>query len=221
VSVVVVVVEPTQKGNGSTDGCMGAFFLSFFGSFFFLVISRYDLGATPLPYSSHSTLYKKLFPKSTRSSIPSQRSAVVVEEEEDPDSDDEEESDLAGRYQPDQIVPPCTRCGGVRVFEMQLVPGLISVLKPELLTTSGATTKRSKKNKKITSSQTAEERRKEIAAMLSGRPAGQDEDGDGDGVGEVAEAGMEWGTVMVFGCKSDCVGFGEEWVGVEWEEAIV
>jgi pre-rRNA-processing protein TSR4 len=31
---------------------------------------------------------------------------------------------------------------------------------------------------------------------------------------------MEWGTVMVFGCSGDCVGFGEEWVGVEWETMV-
>ncbi len=31
---------------------------------------------------------------------------------------------------------------------------------------------------------------------------------------------MEWGTILVFGCEKDCVGFGEEWVGVEWEQVI-
>ncbi len=181
---------------------------------------RYDLGATPLPYSSHSTLYRKLFPKTSRTSAPSQRITATTTSE-DPDSDDEEASDLAGRYHPDGVVPSCSLCGAERVFEMQLVPGLISALKPELLTTSGAKrSKKSKKKKSAAATQTAEERKKEIAAMLSGGST-EGEEGEGDGLGQVAEAGMEWGTVMVFGCRNDCVGFGEEWVGVEWEEAIM
>jgi pre-rRNA-processing protein TSR4 len=134
------------------------------------------------------------------------------DDEDDPDSDDEEASELEHRYHPEAVVPPCPRCGGERVFEMQLVPGLISVLKPESLTTEGI--KKKKKSKKVKQDQSAEERQKEIAAMLAGKSGEASEEGL-----EVSEAGMEWGTVMVFGCKKDCVGFGEEWVGVEWEEA--
>lgn len=56
-----------------------------------------------------------------------------------------------------------------------------------------------------------EEERKIELARLAGEGAG----GGGDGLD-----GMEWGTVVVFGCKSDCIGFGEEWVGVEWETTL-
>lgn len=55
----------------------------------------------------------------------------------------------------------------------------------------------------------SEEERKRELARLAGGVSGQDE------VGE-----MEWGTVMVFGCEGDCSGFGEEWVGVEWEGTL-
>ncbi len=202
---------------------------------------RYDFGATPLPYSSKSTLYQKLFPKTapgqpiaaTRSSAysiisPARRSSRPSaggpgNDSDDPDSDDEEASELERRYHPEGVVPPCPRCGAMRVFEMQLVPGLISALTPESLTTEGS--KRKTKKKKSRDGQSAEERRKEIEALLAGRSTGGGDDAEGGaqgetGLGEVSETGMEWGTVMVFGCKADCVGFGEEWVGVEWEEMV-
>lgn len=34
------------------------------------------------------------------------------------------------------------------------------------------------------------------------------------------EGEMEWGNVLVYGCERDCVGVGEEWVGVEWEATL-
>ena len=110
---------------------------------------------------------------------------------------------------------------------MQLVPGLIAELKTEQLSLTGEKKRRSKK-KKI---QTDEERRRELAVLL-GRASAKDlpksttadaADDDRTPVEREedelkAETGMEWGTIMVFGCERDCVGYGEEWVGVEWEE---
>lgn len=98
------------------------------------------------------------------------------------------------------LVPPCPRCAAPRVFELQLVPSLINHLSPETLSTTGE-----KAPKKGKSAQSEEERKKELA-RLAGEEAG----------GE----GMEWGSIVVFGCKGDCEGFGEEWVGVEWETTL-
>ena len=53
---------------------------------------------------------------------------------------------------------------------------------------------------------TEEERRAELQKMMKG---------------EVDSGEMEWGTVMVFGCEKDCVGFSEEWVGIEWENSAI
>jgi pre-rRNA-processing protein TSR4 len=169
--------------------------------------NRYDMGAVPLPYTSHSELYKRLFNNSKQ-----------LGEEDD---DDDEGVDAAFRkaYSPKGVVPPCERCGSERTFEMQLVPGLIAELKTEMLSLSGE--KKVKKNRK----QTEEERKRELAVLL-GKASAKDlvKPGEGNVEGETeedrlkSETGMEWGTVMVFGCENDCVGFGEEWVGVEWEE---
>lgn len=65
-----------------------------------------------------------------------------------------------------------------------------------MLSTDGKAPKKDKAGKK-----TEAERREELRRLADGE----------------AVEGMEWGSVLVFGCVNDCVGFGEEWVGVEWE----
>ncbi|CAK9786419.1 hypothetical protein CC85DRAFT_287109 [Cutaneotrichosporon oleaginosum] len=148
-------------------------------------VLRYDFNAVPLPYSSSSPLFKKLFPGApTRAP-----------------SSEEDEVNLADYYTT-KPVPACTRCGAARVFELQLVPQLINVLRPSSLSTTG---KPPAGNAKV---QTEEERRAEILRLAKGEARGEGDAGE-----------MEWGTVMVFGCEGDCIGVGEEWVGVEWEAA--
>ena len=179
-------------------------------------VLRYDLGAVPLPYSSNSDLFKRLFKRD-------------LDDASAQDEDDLEPNvNVFGKkYDPTGVVPACPRCGGKRTFEMQLVPGLIAELKTEQLSLTGEKKRRSKKKK----TQTDEERRRELAVLL-GRASAKDlpksttadaADDDRTPVEREedelkAETGMEWGTIMVFGCERDCVGYGEEWVGVEWEE---
>ncbi|GMK54497.1 hypothetical protein CspeluHIS016_0110830 [Cutaneotrichosporon spelunceum] len=148
-------------------------------------VLRYDFNAVPLPYSSSSPLFKKLFPGApTRAP-----------------SSEEDEVNLAEFYT-SKPVPACSRCGAARVFELQLVPQLINVLRPSSLSTTGKVEEGKDKE------QTEEERRAEILRLAKGEARGDGEAGE-----------MEWGTVMVFGCEGDCIGVGEEWVGVEWEAA--
>lgn len=184
-------------------------------------VLRYDFGSHPLPYSSHSELYKKLFPPLSSTKGGQQTSRGGGASDEDPDSDDEEEDELARRYKPRGVVPPCPRCGADRKFEMQLVPGMIAKLKVDNLTTL-ATVKKGKLSR-TNKEQSVEERRKELAAMLAGSsaeaPGAAEDDQDEELLAKSKnQIGMEWGSVAVYGCGNDCVGFGEEWVGVEWEE---
>lgn len=181
-------------------------------------VLRYDLGAVPLPYSSDSDLFKRLFKRD------------VVEGAQDEDDLAPDVNVFGKKYDPTGVVPACPRCGGKRTFEMQLVPGLIAELKTEKLCLTSNDKKR--RNKKKKTQQTDEERRRELAVLL-GRASAKDlprsttEVGAGEDERTPeereedrlrAETGMEWGTIMVFGCERDCVGFGEEWVGVEWED---
>jgi pre-rRNA-processing protein TSR4 len=152
---------------------------------------RYELGGVPLPYSSKSPLYKRFFP-----GAPTKRTA-----------DEDEEPEFAAFYKPINV-PACPSCKGKRVFELQLVPSLISVLRPQSLTTTGAAAPA--KSGKVTE----DERRKELARIAKGLKG----DAEGDEKADVGE--MEWGNIMVFGCENDCVGYGEEYVAVEWEAQL-
>lgn len=145
-------------------------------------VLRYDFDAVPLPYSSSSPLFKKLFP-----GAPTRAPAS-----------EEEEVNLAEFYST-KVVPKC-QCGSERVFELQLVPQLINTLRPSALSTTGEVPGTQEKE------QTEAERRAELERLAKGEARGDDN-----------AAEMEWGTIMVFGCKGDCVGVSEEWVGVEWE----
>ena len=90
-------------------------------------------------------------------------------------------------------VPRCSACGSRRVFECQLMPNLINVLRPSW----GAD------SKKLTDS----ERRAAVKREL----AGDDKE---------AKRGLEWGTCLVYSCEKDCSGDGcwkEEAVYVQWD----
>lgn len=141
-----------------------------------------------MPYSFKSPLTKMLFP-----SLPQQQ----------PDDDEP----VYEEHYDSSKIPACPRCRGPRVFEMQLLPSLISILRPETLSTTG-----SAPETKPRAALTEEERKKELMRLAKGDDEGSD---GGDSID-----GMEWGNVLVFGCKNDCVGFGEEWVGVEWETTL-
>jgi pre-rRNA-processing protein TSR4 len=147
-------------------------------------VLRYDFGAVPLPYSSSSALFKKLFPKAPIRKV----------------SSEEDDVDLAEYYNP-SFIPKCPRCKGTRVFEAQLVPQLINVLRPSALCTTGAAP-----TAKAAAAGLSEQQRKAQLALLAKGEADGDE--------------MEWGTIMVFSCARDCVGISEEWVGVEWEASV-
>ena len=83
------------------------------------------------------------------------------------------------------------------MFECQLMPNLINVLKPPFPGGQKALSD--------------EERRAEVLRTLKGQ-------GNGD------RRGMEWGTCMVFTCEKDCAVTGEagtwreEYVLVQWDE---
>ncbi|ODN74070.1 hypothetical protein L202_07538 [Cryptococcus amylolentus CBS 6039] len=150
-------------------------------------VLRYDLGGQPLPYSSQSPLTRKLFPGAEK---PLGKN---------------DELDLSALYT-DKSIPACSRCGGKRVFELQVVPSLINILRPHTLTTTGSAS-----DEVAPTAISEDERRKELVKLA----AGIKEEGAKEQDGE-----MEWGNIIVYGCERDCVGVGEEWVGVEWESGL-
>ncbi|KAG6916558.1 hypothetical protein DXG01_006384 [Tephrocybe rancida] len=122
---------------------------------------RYELNGTPLPFSSDK-IFASLFPSPPAPTIHVTKAAFTVA------------NTPKRSYFPTDI-PPCPACRGKRVFECQLMPNLINVLR---------------RPNDAGKQQTDEERRKAVERALKEVPD--------------AERVMEWGTSIVFSCEKDC-----------------
>ena len=150
------------------------------------VIDRYELGGTPLPFASDD-VFDKLFPKPPAPAVPVTKPDFKV-------------TPPAKRTYNPSSIPSCPHCKSERIFECQLMPNLINVLK------SSASSHGNNK------AQTDEERRAEVMKALRG-------------AGGADRRGMEWGTCMIFSCEKDCADAGasgttwrEEHVLVQWDD---
>ncbi|KAI0763746.1 programmed cell death protein 2 [Trametes elegans] len=139
---------------------------------------RYDRKGTPLPFASDK-VFDRLFPAPPAPALPVTKPDFMVT------------PPRKRTYAPDAL-PRCPHCGGGRVFECQLMPNLINVLRAP----DGAGGK----------PLSDEERRAEVLRSLKGEGGG-------------ARRGMEWGTCMVFSCERDCSVETEE--GSSWREECV
>ncbi|KAF7308663.1 PDCD2-C domain-containing protein [Mycena chlorophos] len=143
---------------------------------------RYELEGTPLPYACDS-VFNLLFPLPASPPPPVTKAAFTVI------------PPVRRVYDPSSI-PVCPICGAKRVFECQLMPNLINILRAD------------NKNERRMSD---EERRKYVEQELKGTGSSR---------------GMNWGTCLVFSCSKDCsvdaegketrAAWREEVVFVEW-----
>ncbi|KAI0820382.1 programmed cell death protein 2 [Trametes gibbosa] len=144
---------------------------------------RYERKGTPLPFASDK-VFDRLFPLPPGPPAPVTKAAFMV-------------APPRKRTYVASSIPPCPICKGSRVFECQLMPNLINVLRAS-----------EGEQKKLTD----EERRAEILRALRN-------------AGASGRRGMEWGTCMVFSCEKDCSEedaggsiWREEYVLVQWDE---
>ncbi|KAG6868185.1 hypothetical protein C0993_006398 [Termitomyces sp. T159_Od127] len=122
---------------------------------------RYELNGTPLPFSSDK-IFASLFPSPPAPTLPVTKGAFTVV------------NTPKRTYFPTGI-PACPICRSKRVFECQLMPNLINVLK---------------RPNDAGKPQSDEERRKSVERLLKSSASD--------------EWGMDWGTSMVFSCEKDC-----------------
>ncbi|KAF7302711.1 hypothetical protein HMN09_00906000 [Mycena chlorophos] len=115
---------------------------------------RYELEGTPLPYASDN-VFETLFPPPASPSASERRV-----------------------YSPTTLAA-CPICGAERVFECQLMPNLINLLRAD-----------TNNQPEPTVTMSDEERRKFVAQELKG--------------GAGSSRGMNWGTCLVFSCSGDC-----------------
>ncbi|KAI9461456.1 programmed cell death protein 2 [Boletus coccyginus] len=151
---------------------------------------RYELGGTPLPFASDQ-VFELLFPAPTQAPLPGTKAAFKVVQP-------------TKRSYSTASIPSCPCCKSSRVFECQLMPNLINVLRASV----------DDKHSDV-QTLTDEQRIKAVQDALKRSK-------------EPGSRGMEWGTCMVFSCGNDCcVDDGgqddkecwrEEHVLVQWDE---
>lgn len=139
---------------------------------------RYDLNGVPLPFS-RDNVFNLLFPAPTTPPLPVTKPAFMV-------------IPVAKRTYDPSSLPPCPNCQSKRVFECQLMPNTINVLR------DGSTD--------AAKNMSDEERRKAVQEALKG--------GGGN-------RGMDWGTCMVFSCEKDCCTENGQGAREAWKEEHV
>lgn len=125
---------------------------------------RYDLKGVPLPFSSDH-VFDRLFPLPAQDPLPVTKAGFKV-------------VPAVKRSYSTASIPPCPVCKTGRVFECQLMPNLINVLRISL---------KDEDTQKLT-----DEQRMKVVQKALQKNAISD------------KRGMEWGTCMVFSCERDC-----------------
>lgn len=175
-------------------------------------VVRYEFGGHPLPFNGQGESYDMLWPHDATSS--------------------------SSRRFSDAKVPRCEACGGSRVFELQLMPNLVNVLRPSTINGGHAgDEQRQEAQTKDDAASREAARKREIEEALGRKLPQQTQSEDGlvhtkpstvDEVGEgkiPKRTGLSWSTAMVFVCREDCHGNDDkggswrtEWVSVQFEE---
>ena len=150
----------------------------------------YDLKGTPLPFASDK-VFESLFPVPPQDPLPVTKAAFKVVPE-------------VKRSYSTSSIPRCPVCKSNRVYECQLMPNLINILRD-------AVKDKDTDVKKLTDQQ-------RIKAVQEALKRSKEPD----------SRGMEWGTCMVFSCEKDCClnddgkemkeCWREECVLVQWDE---
>jgi len=151
---------------------------------------RYELQGIPLPFASDKA-FELLFPAAAQAPLPVTKGDFKV-------------VPATKRSYSTASIPSCPCCKSSRVFECQLMPNLINVLRDSI-------DDKQSDVRKLTD----EQRIKAVQDVLKRSK-------------ESGSRGMEWGTCMVFSCGNDCrlndggkedkECWREEYVLVQWDE---
>ncbi|KAN0064844.1 hypothetical protein ACQY0O_001901 [Thecaphora frezii] len=204
---------------------------------------RYEFGGQPLPFHGRGQLYKKLWPKDPAAK-PSQ--PVAVTRGAFTTSGFASSSGMPA-YDA-SCIPPCPACGSARIFEAQLMPNLINLLRPQAIQKGEEQPSNFDDDDDCDSDDLShlsgeERRRAEIERELGRTLSVPHTEGDSSDAGRKAttmaqdegkprvprRTGLVWSTAMIYVCEKDCCipadgaaeegeTWREEWIGVQFED---
>lgn len=200
-------------------------------------VVRYEFGGLPLPFSNKGHVFDLLWPKKSKNG------RVEIGRNHSNESEP-----LQLRSYNDDKIPKCLKCGGKRIFECQLMPNLVNLLKVEnIVKGQDEDDDEEEKDveevngeeKKSKLQLQEEKRRKEIEKAL-GRSLNTKPTFGEDGISRSTPKGNEkeisslptrtglaWSTALIYVCENDCSedvkegeseSWREEWVGLMWED---
>ena len=173
---------------------------------------RYEWGGEPVAFHAKGKIYDLLWPKQVQPKAG--QGVTVTKGQFKSGTSAANERQFSAR-----AVPPCPFCGSERVFEAQLMPNLINLLRAEQIQTADGTPDTDPLASSAAGDPEAK-RKAEIEQALGRRLPGK----DAQEVKFDARSGLVWSTAFVFVCQKDCVaeeakeGWREEVVWAQFED---
>ncbi|GAC97438.1 hypothetical protein PHSY_005024 [Pseudozyma hubeiensis SY62] len=175
---------------------------------------RYEFGGQPIAFHAKGKIYDLLWPKE-RSAKPGQ-GVTVTKSQFSAGAGASGERSFSSR-----AVPPCEQCGGERVFEAQLMPNLINLLRAEQIQSADGSLAPDTLHTSSASDGDEETKRKAAIEQALGRrlpsEGGSKQKNGSEEVKFDARTGLVWSTAFVFVCKNDCCRDDDEC----WQEEVV
>ncbi|TKY89279.1 hypothetical protein EX895_001810 [Sporisorium graminicola] len=177
---------------------------------------RYEFGGEPIAFHAKGKIYDLLWPKDAKVKA-GERVTVTKSQFKSGAHASAGERSFSAR-----AVPPCPHCGSERVFEAQLMPNLINLLKADQIQTAdGSLDTDAHINTTSTAAQDEEAKRKAAIEQALGRrlPTTATATAGAEAAFD-ARSGLVWSTAFVFVCSKDCCGPTSE--GQEcWQEEVI
>ncbi len=174
---------------------------------------RYEFGGEPLPFSNKGDVYKRYWPKRSQQQQQQQQALAPAQPHT---------SNYNGA-----AAGSCPICGAARTFELQLMPNVVNLLRPENIegdeeldarrsaaaATNGTPASQEQRKREIERalgrSIADPQKAQDLAATGIHRSSDYKPSSEQDaGAAEAAleKTGLTWSTVLVFVCEKDCVG---------------
>ena len=159
---------------------------------------RYEFGGEPIAFHAKGKVYELLWPQQRTVKSGRGEGVAVTKAQFSAAAAEAGERVFSARG-----VPPCPSCGGERVFEAQLMPNLINLLKADTIQLADGTPAPDSASPSTEGAADDEAKRKAAIEQALGRRLASSTT---DSAALDARSGLVWSTAFIFTCAKDCCG---------------